>query len=43
MKGAGTVVGLILLSLTTSSLAVAQSTAVLNADAMTAARDLVAV
>jgi uncharacterized protein len=43
MKRAGPIVGLILLSLTTSSLAVAQGIAVLNAETMTAARDLVAV
>jgi uncharacterized protein len=42
MKTAGTIVGLILLSLTGSNLAIAQGTATLNAETMTAARELVA-
>jgi uncharacterized protein len=43
MRRAGTIVGLILLSLVASNPAVAQGTATVNAETMTAARELVAV
>jgi uncharacterized protein len=43
MRGAGTIVGLVLLSLVASHPAVAQGTATANAETMTAARELVAV